>query len=171
MKNKPTKIISKPKKTKYGIDKGCHVCYVLKSEVDNYTYCGYTMRFDFRIQCHNGERKAPGAKTTNNHRPWKPLFILKGFQNKRQGLQFEKAFHMTRSTGRTTIVGRIKTLYKIINKERWTRNSPLAEEVPLTIFWYSKEAYTEAMNLITEWPAHISHNTTFIDSFLFEMIN
>ena len=46
---------------------------------------------------------------------------------------------------------RIKKLYKLINKEYWTGNSPLAETMPLTIEWVD----SSYKNLNEELPVYI----------------
>lgn len=65
-----------------------YVCYVLKSDVAERIYIGYTINFARRLRQHNGEIKG-GAKKTSKHRPWSPICIIRGFYDSSAALRFE----------------------------------------------------------------------------------
>jgi structure-specific endonuclease subunit SLX1 len=128
--------------------KSRHLCYVITSCVTNRTYCGYTNRFKHRIRCHNGEITG-GAKYTRVGRPWKPIFIVNGFQTKVQALCFEYSMKHTK-VKQSGIMGRVKKLEYVINKEKWTSKCAPSHTIPLTITWYQDEY----MNSIS-YPDHV----------------
>ena len=66
-------------------------------------------------------------------------------------MQFEWALKHVPPRNAGGIKNRIKKLYKLINKEYWTGNSPLAETMPLTIEWQ----YTDGTKEIDVLPAEI----------------
>lgn len=68
-------------KTKYNV-------YLLKSEVSQKTYVGYTVDVKTRLRRHNGEL-ANGAKKTRIGRPWKVLLHVSGFEYEKTALQYE----------------------------------------------------------------------------------
>lgn len=65
-----------------------HSCYMIKSQLCDRVYVGYTIDFKHRIRQHNGEITG-GAKKTSKHRPWEPICIIKGFLDKSSALRFE----------------------------------------------------------------------------------
>jgi len=141
------------------IDQGDHVCYVLKSQTKPRTYCGYTNAFwQRRILAHNG-LKTGGAKYTRVGRPYFPLFIVKGFRNKKEALHFEYGMKHTRLSSRG-VKNRLKCLNYMINKERWTKKCDLAKDIPLKVIWFDKEAFDES-KLILEKPDYVTFHQDF----------
>jgi hypothetical protein len=47
-------------------------------------------------------------------------------------LQFEWAWHHSKTSGKTPLDRRINEVNKVLAKERWTSKAPLASEVALT---------------------------------------
>jgi structure-specific endonuclease subunit SLX1 len=122
-------------------EKGEWVVYLIGS-VSPYsymkkTYVGMSNNATRRLRQHNGEIVG-GARYTRQCRPWAHILVVHGFQNKVQAMQFEWAFkRCTKSVkGRSAVDRRIKALNKLLNKDRWTSNSPLAKEVPLTVRYH-----------------------------------
>ena len=108
-----------------------YLVYILKS--DNLSYVGMTNDFFRRWRQHNGEIKG-GAKYTTGRGPgWRHICIVSGFHDKIQALQFEWAVKHFPPRNAGGIINRIKKLYGVLNKERWTGNSPEAKDVYLTV--------------------------------------
>ena len=124
-----------------------YLCYILKC--DNYTYNGCTNNFKRRIRQHNGEIKG-GAKYTTGRGPgWRHICIVSGFHDKIQALQFEWAVKHYPPRNAGGIINRIKKLEGVLNKEKWTNNSPEAKDVYLTV------TFTEKMDITMETPEYV----------------
>ena len=120
------------------------------------TYCGATVDLARRLRQHNGEI-AGGAKYTKIGKEWKVVFTVEGFREQREALQFEWALKhrvistikvngipkrkrrkrrsITRAPGKR-VNGRVANLMRVFSLPRWTKQSPLASEVPLILTWY-----------------------------------
>ena len=101
---------------------------------NNYaTYAGVSPDPVRRLRQHNGEIKG-GAKYTTARAPgWRHICIVSGFHDKIQALQFEWAVKHYPPRNAGGIINRIKKLIGVLNKERWTGNSPEAKNVYLTV--------------------------------------
>lgn len=100
-----------------------YLCYLLQSvSRPSYTYIGITNNIVRRVRQHNGEIKG-GAKYTRANRPWRLVCHVSGFPTKSNAMQFEWAWKHIKSR---RINGRLKSLTVLLQKERWTRNSPLS---------------------------------------------
>ena len=71
---------------------------------------------------------------------WRHICLVKGFKTKIQTLQFEWAVKhvgnkQSGCKGTGGIVNRLKKLIFTLNKEHWTKKSPISSSVPLTIEW------------------------------------
>ena len=71
--------------------------YLLKSEVCNRTYVGYTTDVKRRLYEHNFTKK--GAKRTTKNRPWKLILYISGFEYERTALQYEFLIQRTKKYG------------------------------------------------------------------------
>lgn len=93
-----------------------HVCYILRSQVSNRTYIGYTVNFPQRLRKHNGEITG-GAKKTQKWRPWTPVCVIKGFYDNSSALRFEfRLQHAGRKQkGRDAVEFTIQRLLDVIN--------------------------------------------------------
>ena len=93
-------------------------------------YIGATVDPAKRLRQHNGEIVG-GAARTRNRGPWRFQCVVSGFRTWKEALQFEWAakYHSRRARG---IEARRQALEALPLRERWTSNSPLASEVPLT---------------------------------------
>ena len=100
------------------------------------TYAGVSPDPIKRLRKHNGEI-CGGAKYTTSKGPgWKHVCIITGFKTKQQALQFEWASKHVPPRNNGGIVSRIKKLYILLNKEKWTSKSPISATVPLEIKWH-----------------------------------
>ena len=107
------------------------VFYIIQNR--QFTYAGVSPDPIRRLRAHNGEISG-GAKYTASKGPgWRHIVLVRGFQNKIQALQFEWAVKHEPPRNVGGIKSRIKKLYSVMNKERWTSNSPLASDVPLEV--------------------------------------
>ena len=100
-----------------------------------YTYAGVSPDPDKRLRKHNGEIPGGAKYTTSKGSGWKHICLVKGFPTKIEALQFEWAVKHEAPRNVGGYKSRIKKLYKVLCKERWTSKSPLAETIPLTVEW------------------------------------
>ena len=66
---------------------------------------------------------------------WTHVCIISGFQTKIQALQFEWASKHVPPRDAGGLINRVKKLYILLNKSRWTSKSPEANTVPLILEW------------------------------------
>lgn len=112
-----------------------HVCYIIGSK--KLTYCGYSNDMRRRLRQHNGLIKG-GAKYTSRAGPWRILALVRGFRSQKEGLQFEYAVKHAKKCGKRGIEKRKRSLLYVLEKEKWTRNAPLAHTVPLKVYIFEK---------------------------------
>ena len=121
------------------------VCYIIIN--GKCSYVGVTNNAVKRLRAHNGEIKG-GAKYTRSKGPgWEHVCIIHGFPTKIESMQFEWALKHVPPRKASGIKNRIKKLIVLLNKERWTSKSPLAETMPLVIEWVKTEYKPEIMDL------------------------
>lgn len=99
------------------------------------TYAGVSPDPVRRLRQHNGEIKGGAKYTTSKGPGWTHVCLVEGFRTKIEALQFEWAVKHAPPRNAGGIANRIKKLYLICAKERWTSNAPYARDVPLTIRW------------------------------------
>ena len=95
------------------------------------SYIGATVDPARRLRQHNGDIRG-GARGTRARDDWRPHCVIGGFRTWREALQFEWAFQYYSRRARG-VASREEALRALLGKERWTSNSPLASEVPLTV--------------------------------------
>ena len=103
---------------------------------DRRNYIGATTCIERRLRQHNGELKG-GARRTCGRGPWTIHCHIQGFRTWKEALQFEWAFKYY-SRGSKTLQQRAIALENLMQRERWTSNSPPSSEVELTVHWASK---------------------------------
>lgn len=126
-------------------DKKGYVCYLLVSVDEKKTYVGITNNMGRRLRQHNGVIVG-GAKTTSSDklRPWSVVLFVSGFRSHVEALQFEWAVHHPRRKGQNyrnrkhCVLRRLDVLKHTLAKEKWTRRSPLASDVPLSVHFENK---------------------------------
>lgn len=131
------------------------LCYILYLDhpTRSLTYVGVTVNFERRLRQHNAELLGGALYTTMNRKIdnsiyiWKPICLIKGFENQRQALQFEAAhkrkFQKCRNVNKEVnsqfkhrgFHPRIVELLKVLHLDKWTSNAPLSKTIPLTIEW------------------------------------
>ena len=112
-----------------------YVCYIIFN--NNCSYVGITNNIKRRLRQHNGEIKG-GAKYTsiyNKESLWQYGCYIDGFKSKQDALRFEWALKHVKPKYKTGIVNRINKLLILLNKERWTKNSPISYNYKLTLNW------------------------------------
>ena len=109
------------------------VVYLLCNDTGR-TYVGCTINAARRLRQHNGEL-AGGAAQTERGRPWRHILRVEGFRTLREGLQFEYAWRRVHRRQRHpySVLGRRRSLECLLALPRWSRNAPLAAEVPLRV--------------------------------------
>jgi predicted GIY-YIG superfamily endonuclease len=109
-----------------------YLVYLLHSTLNpRRTYIGCTNNMVRRLRQHNGELVG-GARATHNGRPWRVAITVTGFHDQRQALQFEWAWKHMRHGG-SGVDQRRTHLVRLMAKERWTSNAPLAASVSLHV--------------------------------------
>ena len=104
----------------------------------NSTYAGVSPDPKRRLRQHNGEIKGGAKYTTSKGPGWKHYCIVSGFKDKIQAMQFEWAVKHVPPRTAGGITNRIKKLYTVLNKNKWTSKSPIASDVSLHIRWYNE---------------------------------
>ena len=115
-----------------------HYVYLLQSIVKpRRTYVGYTVNPSKRLRQHNGEIKG-GAKKTSRDRPWRMICYISGFPDSRTALQFEWNNNHPKMMGLTVrngVKGKIKTMYEVLKKDRFTKGAVMTESLNLQMNW------------------------------------
>lgn len=106
--------------------------YVYWLQSKSKCYYGATVDPVRRLKQHN-ELLAGGSQKTRGRGPWHFHCVIEGFHNWNDALKFEWAIKYYSKNCRS-IETRQKSLDMLLQKERWTSNSPLASEVDLTIY-------------------------------------
>ena len=130
------------------------VCYIIENS--GYTYVGVSNNAEKRLRAHNGEIRGGAKYTTSKGKGWKHICTISGFPTKIESMQFEWALKHVPPRKAGGIINRIKKLFILCNKVRWTKNSPLAETMPLTIRWCT-ECYKPENNTL---PVYINEKHT-----------
>lgn len=99
----------------------------------NFTYAGVSPDPHRRLRQHNGEIKGGAKYPLSKGSGWEHICIISGFETKIQALQFEWAVKHAPPRNKGGIEYRFKKLEDVMQKERWTKNSPLSNTIPLTI--------------------------------------
>jgi predicted GIY-YIG superfamily endonuclease len=99
------------------------------------TYAGVSPDPIKRLRKHNGELSGGAKYTQSRGSGWTHVCLVHGFQTKIQALQFEWASKHVPPRDAGGINNRLKKLYILFNKERWTSKSPEASTVPLKLEW------------------------------------
>ena len=105
-------------------------CYWITS--GNSSYIGATVDPRKRLRQHCGICTG-GARRTRG-KLWTFELVISGFRTWKEALQFEWSFKFYSKRCRS-IESRKNALETLLNRERWTSNSPLAVEVPLHFEW------------------------------------
>ena len=112
-------------------------CYIIKNK--NHTYVGVSNDVHKRLRAHNKEITGGAKYTTGVGSGWEHICIIHGFRTKRESMQFEWALKHVPPRNAGGIKNRLKKLFILLNKPRWTSKSPLASTVPLQIEWCHPE--------------------------------
>lgn len=121
-------------------------CYILKSDICNKTYVGYTNDLTHRLKQHNGILSG-GAKYTHQSRPWSFVAYMTGFPTRVNCLSCEWA--MKRPKGINKRIANIGTLLK---QEKWTSKCvECNHEQQFTV--YVKKDYR---HLLTDLPDNVT---------------
>ena len=155
VKNAKTK--TGPIITKRGDKNERWYCYTIATPDCGRTYVGKTNNLQRRKRQHCGEIKG-GARQTRG-RKWYYAFYVDGFKSERACLQFEWRCHYEcrkNRKKRSGITGRVQNLIDIMNMKKWTKNSPLSKNIPLTIYW-RKEFLSIVEKNREKFPSHIKH--------------
>ena len=112
------------------------VVYLLQNSCGK-TYVGCTIsEVSHRIKQHNGDLSG-GARQTEKGRPWSLYCTISGFRTRQESLQFEFAWRRVHRYQRPrplyNVHGRLQSLDVLMAKERWSKNAPLAKDIPLSI--------------------------------------
>lgn len=117
------------------------------------TYAGVSPDPFRRLRQHNGEIVGGAKYTTSKGPGWTHVCIITGFKTKIQVLQFEWAVKHEPPRGAGGFTNRIKKLFSVCNKDKWTSNAPISSEVPLKIYW---NISPDVIPTTLEMPAYIT---------------
>ena len=113
--------------------------YLLKSEVSNRTYIGYTVDVSRRLLQHNG-KLVGGAKKTSTKRPWRVVMYV-SFEFERTAMQFEFCAQRTKKYRRGTgIANKMKVMKALLSQERICSTAPLTSELKRVLFFSNDES-------------------------------
>ena len=110
------------------------------------TYAGVSPDPVRRLRQHNGEISGGAKYTTSKGPGWTHLCLVDGFRTKIEAMQFEWAVKHVPPRNAGGLINRIKKLYVVCAKEKWTSKAPFAREIPLKIQWL-KSIDTEHVKL------------------------
>ena len=128
------------------------VFYIIHNK--GYTYAGVSPDPIKRLRKHNAEISGGAKYTLSKGSGWEHVCLISGFQTKIQALQFEWASKHVPPRDAGGIINRIKKLYILLNKDKWTSKSPDAQTVPLTV----------------EWKKHVKFNERTVPSYITDII-
>lgn len=111
--------------------------YIIKN--NECTYAGVSPDPVQRLRKHNGEISGGAKYTLSKGSGWEHICLVHGFQDKIQSMQFEWAVKHVAPRNVGGIESRIKKLIYILNKEKWTSKSPIANEINLTLEWIQND--------------------------------
>ena len=99
------------------------------------TYAGVSPDPVRRLRQHNGEIVGGAKYTTGKGSGWEHICLVRGCQDKIHSMQFEWAVKHVAPRNAGGVVNRIKKLYTVLNKPKWTSKAPDANTVPLILEW------------------------------------
>jgi structure-specific endonuclease subunit SLX1 len=105
--------------------------YIIKN--GGFTYAGVSPDPIRRLRQHNGEIKGGAKYPLSKGSGWEHACIISGFETKIQSMQFEWAVKHAPPKNRGGIDSRFKKIEEVMQRERWTKNSPLSSTIPLTV--------------------------------------
>ena len=132
------------------------IVYIIANR--QFTYVGVSPDPTRRLRQHNGELSGGAKYTTSKGPGWNHVCLIEGFRNKIEALQFEWAVKHIPPRDAGGIKNRIKKLFTLCRKERWTSNAPLASEIPLTIKWCVDEQTRASLVPELVLPHYINQN-------------
>jgi predicted GIY-YIG superfamily endonuclease len=100
------------------------------------TYAGVSPDPVRRLRQHNGEISGGAKYTTGKGPGWTHLCLVEGFRTKIEAMQFEWAVKHVPPRNAGGVINRIKKLYIVCSKEKWTSKAPFSREIPLKIQWF-----------------------------------
>ncbi|XP_067939637.1 structure-specific endonuclease subunit slx1-like [Watersipora subatra] len=131
---------------------GCYLLVSANIKFKGWTYIGFTVDPNRRINQHNIGRQKGGAWKTSGKGPWDMVLIIHGFPNMVHALQFEWAWqHPLKSLKLKEVCEPYKKLtgfkHKFAIVSEMLRVGPW-NRLPLTIRWLNQD-------FVKEFPAHL----------------
>lgn len=125
------------------------------------TYAGVSPDPVRRLKKHNKEISGGAKYTLSKGNGWEHVCLISGFHTKIQAMQFEWAVKHVPPRDSGGLINRIKKLYVVLNKEKWTSKSPDASTVPLKLEW--KININDIMNKILLLKNKLLHLPEYIE--------
>jgi predicted GIY-YIG superfamily endonuclease len=123
--------------------------YILEN--NGCTYAGVSPEPYRRLRQHNQELKGGAKYTTSKPPGWRHICIVEGFRTKIEAMQFEWAVKHAPPRNVGGITSRIRKMYTVCCREKWTSRAPMANDVPLTIVWHVPIPFTISLpNYVVE---------------------
>ncbi len=122
--------------------------YLLKSDVSNKTYIGYTTDPYRRLLQHNGI-KSGGAKHTRKDRPWSLIMFITGFPTERTALQYEFCIQHTKKYRRTSgVKNKMYIMKKLLQQDKICKTCSYNNSELHLIFIFMNETYYDLWNKV-----------------------
>ena len=132
------------------------ILYIISNR--QFTYVGVSPDPTRRLRQHNGEICGGAKYTTSKGAGWKHVCLVTGFRTKIEALQFEWAVKHVPPRDAGGIVNRIRKLFTLFGKERWTSKAPPAHDVPLVLSWCVDEQTRSSLTPDIPLPEYISQD-------------
>lgn len=131
----------------------CYILYNTDEKYKNYTYCGFTINPTHRLKQHNGEIKG-GAKATRNKGHWEFLFLITGFETKKNALSCEWKLKHPDNLKRKNkkyngIDGRILSINEVLTLNKWTEKCDI-ENTNCNYVLYLHQSIIDKINYINK---------------------
>ena len=126
--------------------------YVYWIQSDNRAYIGASVDLKRRLRQHNSEIVGGSCRTCGRG-PWRYIVAIEGFRTWHEALCFEWRFQYDTKRCRS-IASRKNALAILLQRERWTTNSPLSKDVPLVVTYNPTQYGFPPSNYHDIKPAH-----------------
>lgn len=122
------------------INNNLYCCYIIEN--GRSTYVGVTNNRIKRLRQHNSEISG-GAKYTSSRGPgWKYVCVINNL-DKITSMQLEWAIKHEQPVNASGITNRIRKMVSVLNKDRFTKNSPETSHLELQIEWHGTDIVNE----------------------------
>lgn len=134
--------------------------YIIQNQ--GFTYAGVSPNPVRRLRQHNGELVGGAKYTTSKGPGWRHICLVHGFPTKIEAMQFEWAVKHVPPRDSGGIKNRLKKLFVILNKPRWTSKAPAADNHPLVVEWKMSESSLPLSSDARQTPPYVTQSFPII---------